>query len=112
MRDLTLFCIRLRRAFHQLSGRSVRALRCTFDLSAGWLSIGPLRFNAASEAQPFANLYYTVELPGVYKYIGLTSYAPGQTFSADEEQYRWLEAELQKVCGALTKGRAAQEQGR
>jgi hypothetical protein len=46
---------------------------------------------------PFANLYYTVELPGVYKYIALTSYAPGQTFSHDEEQYQWLEQELSKV---------------
>jgi hypothetical protein len=57
-----------------------------------------LRFDAASAAQPFTNLYYTVELPGVYKYIALTSYAPGQTFSADEEQYVWLERELQQVC--------------
>jgi hypothetical protein len=46
---------------------------------------------------PYANLYYTVELPGVYKYIALTSYAPGQTFSPDEQQYQWLQQELSKV---------------
>lgn len=31
------------------------------------------------------------------KYIALTSYAPQQTFSADEEQYKWLQRELQQV---------------
>jgi hypothetical protein len=51
--------------------------------------------------KPFANLYYTVELPGVMRYISLTSYAPGQTFDTSEEQYVWLDQLLQKVtpCG-------------
>lgn len=58
---------------------------------------GPTRFSPVSAARPFSNLYYTVELPGLYKYIALTSYAPNQTFSPDEEQYRWLEQELKQV---------------
>jgi hypothetical protein len=47
--------------------------------------------------KPFANLYYIVELPGVLTYIALTSYSPGQTFDHNEEQYKWLEQQLQKV---------------
>lgn len=56
-----------------------------------------------SAARPFNNLYYTVELPGLYKFIALTSYAPNQTFSPDEEQYSWLEQELKQV-GSWLKG--------
>jgi hypothetical protein len=57
-----------------------------------------------SSAAPFSNLYYTVELPGLYKYIALTSYAPNQTFSPDEEQYRWLEQELKQVRRTFDQG--------
>lgn len=61
------------------------------------LPAGPTSFRSVSAEAPFANLYYTVEVPGVVKYIALTSYAPGQTFSTEEEQYVWLEQELKKV---------------
>lgn len=33
----------------------------------------------------------------MFKAIFLTSYAPDQTFSEEEEQYRWLEKELENV---------------
>lgn len=58
-----------------------------------------------SADKPFDNLYYTVELPGVYKYIALTSYAPNQTFSHQEEQYTWLEQELSKVSDPISLSR-------
>lgn len=60
-------------------------------------STGPLSCSAVSRSKPFHNLYYAVELPGVFKAIFLTSYSPGQTFSEDEEQYKWLKKELRKV---------------
>jgi hypothetical protein len=50
-----------------------------------------------SKANPFANLYYTVEVPGVMTYIALSSYAPGQTFDHSEEMYNWLVQTLDKV---------------
>jgi hypothetical protein len=60
-------------------------------------SSGPSYFPAVTKDKPFANLYYIVELPGVLTYIALTSYSPGQTFDKNEEQYKWLEQQLQKV---------------
>eukprot|EP00878_Enallax_costatus_P020763 GHUV01021956.1.p1 GENE.GHUV01021956.1~~GHUV01021956.1.p1 ORF type:complete len:390 (+),score=60.00 GHUV01021956.1:1278-2447(+) len=62
---------------------------------------GP-KFSAVSSLKPFNNLYYAVELPGVFKAIFLTSYSPGQTFSKDEEQYVWLEKELKKTDRSKT----------
>lgn len=59
----------------------------------------PTMFRPTSASAPFSNLYYSLQLPGMLTYISLTSYAPGQTFSTQEEQYVWLEAELQKVGG-------------
>ncbi len=58
---------------------------------------GPSQFVPVSSASPFANLYYAVELPGVMKAIFLTSYSPQQTFSKEEEQYKWLVQELKQV---------------
>ena len=63
---------------------------------------GPTSFSPVSADKPFNNLYYAVELPGVYKYIALTSYAPNQTFSHQEEQYTWLEQELSKVSDPIS----------
>lgn len=58
--------------------------------------------SAVSESKPFQNLFYAVELPGVFKAIFLTSYSPGQTFSKDEEQYVWLQQELKQVFSLAT----------
>ena len=60
---------------------------------------GPANIQPVSKKSPWNNLYYAVELPGVMKYIGLTSYSPGQTFGRSEAQYVWLRKELQKVGG-------------
>jgi hypothetical protein len=57
----------------------------------------PTSFPAVTAAQPFANSYHAVELPGVFKALFLTSYSPNQTFSRQEEQYRWLEQQLAQV---------------
>lgn len=54
-------------------------------------------FSAVTKVRPFHNLYYAVELPGVYKAIFLTSYSPNQTFSDHEKQYKWLKSELRKT---------------
>jgi hypothetical protein len=62
---------------------------------------GPSRFPAVSQERPFANLYYSTELPGVLTYISLTSYAPNQTFAHDEPQYVWLSNLLEKVRVAV-----------
>lgn len=61
---------------------------------------GPTEFAPVSAANPWTNLYYTVEMPGLFKYIALTSYSPGQTFNQSEEQYVWLEEQLRTVGGA------------
>ena len=57
-------------------------------------------------------MYYKVELPGIAKFIFLTSYSPAQTFSQDEAQYVWLEKELRAVsvggAGGRFEPRAAQ----
>lgn len=72
------------------------AVRTAAVLSPACCS-GPSFFPAVSQDKPFANLYYTVELPGVMTYISLTSYAPGQTFDHTEAQYVWLSELLEKV---------------
>jgi hypothetical protein len=50
---------------------------------------------------PFSNLYYAVELPGVFKALSLTSYSPSQAKhgygSSEDEQYSWLQQELAQV---------------
>eukprot|EP00775_Hariotina_reticulata_P006213 gene6212-6449_t len=48
-------------------------------------------------AAPWSNMYWSTAVPGVFKAIFLTSYSPGQTMSSSEQQYKWLEAELQAV---------------
>lgn len=63
---------------------------------------GPDHFTpATAKGDPFSNLYYAVEVPGVMKFISLTSYAPGQTFDHSEPQYKWLSHELSKVGSDL-----------
>jgi hypothetical protein len=61
------------------------------------MSAAPTKFSAVTAAQPFTNSYHAVELPGVFKALFLTSYSPNQTFSRQEEQYRWLEQQLAQV---------------
>jgi hypothetical protein len=61
------------------------------------MSAAPTKFPAVTAAEPFANSYHAVELPGVFKALFLTSYSPNQTFSREEEQYRWLEQQLAQV---------------
>jgi hypothetical protein len=59
-------------------------------------------FDAVTSKAPYNNLYYAVELPGVFKAISLTSYSPDQDkngFGSDE-QYQWLQAELANVSAA------------
>lgn len=48
-------------------------------------------------ANPWKNLFYASEVPGVFKSISLTSYSPGQPMTVQEQQYKWLEAELKAV---------------
>jgi hypothetical protein len=67
----------------------------------------PVRFDAVTSKAPYSNLYYAVELPGVFKVISLTSYSPDQEkngFGGDGEQYKWLQAELANVSAASIAG--------
>lgn len=63
----------------------------------------PTTFSSTSEVGPtnlYTNLYYSVELPGVFKSISLTGYSIDHVkngFDEDQEQYKWLEQELDKV---------------
>jgi hypothetical protein len=61
----------------------------------------PVSFDAVTSSSPFSNLYYAVELPGVFKALSLTSYSPSQAKhgygSSEDEQYSWLQQELAQV---------------
>lgn len=58
----------------------------------------PKAFNPVNISSPYTSLYYSVEVPGVFKYIFITSYAPNQVFNnTSDEQYQWLENELKMV---------------
>lgn len=58
----------------------------------------PTNFDPITVDDPYSNAYYSIEVPGVFKYIFLTSYAPNQAFNdTNDEQYQWLEEELKSV---------------
>lgn len=70
-------------------------------------SAAPVNFSGTSLSNPYTNLYNTVELPGVFKSISLTSYSPDQVkngWNQDQEQFKWLEQQLQQVAGQITGG--------
>jgi len=63
-------------------------------------SKGPTAFPPVSRSNTFTNLYYSVELPPVFKAIFLTSYSPGQLngFGTEEDQqFAWFKKELEAV---------------
>lgn len=65
---------------------------------------GPIVFKPATPAEPFNNLYYKVEVPGVLTAIFLTSYAWNQTMQPTEQQYKWAQQQLEKVCVSVWGG--------
>eukprot|EP00878_Enallax_costatus_P047102 GHUV01057496.1.p1 GENE.GHUV01057496.1~~GHUV01057496.1.p1 ORF type:complete len:373 (+),score=76.41 GHUV01057496.1:799-1917(+) len=63
-------------------------------------SEAPTTFTGTTKSNPYTNLYYSVELPGVFKSISLTSYSIDQKengFNKEQEQYKWLEQELKNT---------------
>lgn len=63
---------------------------------------GPTSFSPATVANKWENLYYAVEVPGVFKAIHITSFSFQQPMTASEEQYTWLKAELAKTDRSKT----------
>ena len=59
----------------QASFRQGRGSAC--PLSHPGPTGGPTRFNPVSKDDPFHNLYHSIEIPGLLKYILLTSYRRG-----------------------------------